>query len=69
RGGGGGEGRLTGKAHGQAQQRQFHHQFRFGASAVSTVIRARPKFSGGYCCTICRQFFQRRIMPEYVACG
>ncbi|WP_218279754.1 hypothetical protein, partial [Pseudomonas sp. FW305-E2] len=62
-------GRLTGKAHGQAQQRQFHHQFRFGASAVSTVIRARPKFSGGYCCTICRQFFQRRIMPEYVACG
>ncbi len=38
RGIGGGKGRLTGKAHGQAQQRQFHHQFRCGASAVSRVI-------------------------------
>ncbi len=28
RGGGGGKGRLAGKAQGQAQQRQFHHEFR-----------------------------------------
>ena len=34
RGGWGGKGRLAGKAHGQAQQRQFHHQFHCRGFAV-----------------------------------